>query len=125
LVANSTTDGCWFENCAGNHQGQHHTDKSKNKAVVAVLEVGSFVGVVEQRHGALLIRRTRHCTQYFPTAMVSVTDVTGCAFRYGWDGVRVSRLFLDGPRRREAAGVADYFVRRCRRRNSDLVVEKR
>ena len=24
--------------------------------------------------------------------------------RYGWDGVRVSRLFLDGPQRREAPG---------------------
>ena len=43
------------------------------------------------------------------------------AVSHGKAGVQ----FLDGPRRREAAGVADYFVRRCRRRNSDLVVEKR
>src|SRR5215831_17644769 len=44
----STTDECWRKNCAGNHDGQRHTDNGKNKAVVAVLEIGFLVGVVEQ-----------------------------------------------------------------------------
>jgi hypothetical protein len=36
----SSAHGCWPENCAGNHESQRHTDKSKNKAVVAVLAIG-------------------------------------------------------------------------------------
>ena len=48
FAGDSTTDGCWRENYAGNHEGWRHTDKSKNKAVVAVLEISSCLGVIER-----------------------------------------------------------------------------
>ena len=48
FAGDSTTDGCWRENYAGNPECQRHADKSKNKAVVAFLEIGFLVGVVEQ-----------------------------------------------------------------------------
>ena len=40
FAGDSSADGCWREDCAGNHEGEHHTDKSKNKVVVAVLAIG-------------------------------------------------------------------------------------
>jgi len=40
LVANFTSNGHWHKNCAGNYKRQHHADKSKNNAVVVVLEIG-------------------------------------------------------------------------------------
>ena len=55
-----SANGCWPENCDGNHKGEHHTGKSKDKAVVAVLEISSFVGGGEQRHYPLLIRSTQY-----------------------------------------------------------------
>ena len=48
FAGDSTTDGCWRENCAGNQESYRQTDKSKNKAVVALLEISSLVGAVDQ-----------------------------------------------------------------------------
>jgi hypothetical protein len=40
-----------------------------------------FVGAGERWHDPLLIGTTHHCTKYFLTAIVSVTEITDCVFR--------------------------------------------
>ena len=53
FAGDSSADGCWRENCAGNHEGEYHTEKSKDKAVVGAvgvvgaLEISFFIAVVE------------------------------------------------------------------------------
>jgi tripartite-type tricarboxylate transporter receptor subunit TctC len=50
LVADSTTDRCRRENCAGNHEGKRHADKNKNKAIFGMLAISSFVpGLMDVR----------------------------------------------------------------------------
>jgi hypothetical protein len=60
LDANSTADGCWRKNCAGNHEGKRQADKNKNKAVFGMLTIGRFLWtlvdarIVDKRHHCLL-----------------------------------------------------------------------
>jgi hypothetical protein len=51
----------------------------------------SFCRIGSACQGGQHIIQPTACQQWLPT-------------RYGWDGVRASRLFLDGPGRREAVG---------------------
>jgi len=43
LVVDSTTYGCWRENCTGNQKGKRRTDENKNKAMFRMLAISSFV----------------------------------------------------------------------------------
>jgi hypothetical protein len=40
FAGDSSTDGCWRENRAGNHEGKRHAAKNKNKAVFGTLTIG-------------------------------------------------------------------------------------
>jgi hypothetical protein len=77
------------EHYAGKHESKRHTDKNKSKAVVAVLEISSFVGVGEQRHYPLLIGSTQYpplvpavvVSSNFEVKIPAQSNFYFCAFR--------------------------------------------